>query len=325
MGRIATRHKRTGLEFKLIAQAIAPMCFDVTTVRRLRFEYPEDQNPIWTPRQPAFSCAANAVSLMMPSIEPYFVRSVGAVIPSLPEDLRPVAEAYIAQEAQHHRQHHQFNKMLSDRYRPVGWLDRRMRATYAWLERTRSAQFSLAFAAGSETMAYSAARWAADHRQELFDQADEVAATLFLWHLAEEVEHKSVAFDAYWTTFADHGRAWLQYLVAMVIAVVLVIVFVVAGTTTMLACERRLHHPISWIRLSRWSIGFAYELLTNLVLSLFPNHHPSQLVDPAWYEVWLREYDTDSATLPVWNQSAGGRSAPAEGINPSTVRKAADG
>ena len=34
-----------------------------------------------------------------------------------------------------------------------------MGATFAWLERTRSPAFNLGFAAGFETVAFSAARW----------------------------------------------------------------------------------------------------------------------------------------------------------------------
>lgn len=268
--------------------------------RRVSFDYPQDMKPIWTPARPEFSCAANSVSLMMPSIEPYFVRSARSALPKLQEPLRSEAQAYVAQEAQHHNQHLRFNRMLLESYPFMRRFERGMKRVYRALERTGSQQFNLGFAAASETMAYSAARWAADNRTELFTAADDVASTLFLWHLAEEVEHKSVAHDIYWAMFAAKPRAKLFYTTAMAVALALVVLFVVAGTAMMLFGERRLHNPIAWLRLIRWSIAFSSELLSNLAVSLLPGHHPSNFADPLWYEVWLRELDAESGTLPIW-------------------------
>ena len=145
------------------------------------------------------------------------------------------------------------------------------------MEAAGSPAFDLAFAAGSETMAYSAARWAAERRHDLFRGADEVASTLFLWHLAEEVEHKSVAWDVYWQLHGDRPRARLRHAAATATALALMVVLVVTGTTLLLAAERRLHRPLAWFRLTRWSIGFAFELLGNLAVSLLPGHHPGRL------------------------------------------------
>lgn len=269
--------------------------------RRIRFEYPPDTRALWTPRRPEFACAANSVSLMMPAIEPYFIRSVRRAVPDVDPELRPVVEDYLVQEGQHFSQHVVFNRVLTDRYRSLVGLEARIRATYRWLERTRSREFSLAFAASSEIMAYSAARWAAQHRHELFDGSDEVTASLFLWHLAEEVEHKSVAHDVYQAVHPTGSRSIATRLGAVMMALALVIAFVVAGTTVMVTAERRLFNPLAWFRLTRWAVVFAFELLTNLVLSLFPRFHPDQLVDPTWYRVWLDEYDPEAGTMPLWN------------------------
>jgi len=276
------------------------------TVRRIRFEYPDDADPIWTPSRPEFSCAANSVSLMMPTIEPYFVRSAKAVIDRIDDpELARTAADYVAQEAEHHRQHVRFNRSLAEQCRGVGRLDRTTRAVYRRLERSRSHRFNLAFAAASETMAYSAARWAAEHRRELFARADEVAATLFLWHLAEEVEHKSVAFDLYQHRYGEEQGARRTHVLAAMTAVALVTLFVFVGTTVLLASARRLHHPMAWWRLTGWAVGFGFELMTNLVVSVLPGHHPSGMADPLWYEVWLREFDDATGTLPVWHATEG--------------------
>lgn len=263
---------------------------------------------MWTPNRPEFSCAANSISLLMPSIEPYFVRSARAAIPELDLEQAAVCTAYVAQEALHHRQHVRFNEILVDEYPALATVDRAAGRFYSTLERRLTPRFNLAFAVGSETIAYSAARWAASNRSELFSTADEVPASLFLWHLAEEVEHKAVAHDVYW---ALHGRrrlgARLTHLVATVVSLLSLVLFVAVGSTIMLWAERRLFNPLAWLRLTRWGVGFAFELLSNLVMSLLASHHPNDFVDPSWYEVWLREYDASDGTLPVWTQV--GRSA----------------
>lgn len=271
------------------------------TERRVRLHYPDDADPMWTPAMPEFACAANAVSLMMPVIEPYFVRTVAAASSQLEEPLRTETGVYLAQERAHHGQHQRFNRLLVARYPHLRPVERAVRSAYGALERRASARFNLAVVAVSETMAYSAARWAEGHRRELFDRADPVVSTLFLWHLAEEVEHKASAHDVH---RAVDGGPWLlvRMVAAMVVALSLVIAFVALGTTVMLAAERRLHHPLAWFRLTRWSIGFAFELLANLAATLLPGHHPDDFSDPLWYEVWLRTLDAGEHTVAVWNE-----------------------
>lgn len=255
---------------------------------------------MWTPRRPEFACAANSVSLMMPTIEPYFVRAMQAALPALDESLTAGTRTYISQEAAHLAQHRRYNQRLVDRYPALGPVDRLTARVYRRVERSGSTEFNLAFAATSETMAYSAARWAADRRTDLLADADPVSSTLFLWHLAEEVEHKSAAFEVHRAVAGTSLRAGLRMVAAMAVALALVVLFVIAGTTVMVVAEGRLYRPIAWLRLIGWSVTFAFELLTNLALSVLPGFHPEDLTDPAWYEVWLREFDTESGTLPLW-------------------------
>ena len=255
--------------------------------RAVHFEYPDQLDPAWTPAKPEFACAANSISLLMPHMEPYFVRSIAAVLDQLDERLQGPTRWYLAQETRHHRQHKRFNAHLTARYPRLTPIENLAERAYRQLGRTRSLGFNVAFAAASETIAYSAARWSAEHRQELFAGSDPVISSLFLWHLAEEMEHKSVAWDVHRAI----GGGPARYLLAAACAMVLVMFFVGSGTTVMLWAERRLFNPVAWIRLTRWAITFAFEVLPNLVMSGLPGHHPDKFTDPLWLEVWLREHD----------------------------------
>lgn len=271
-------------------------------VRRPRFRYPDDVDPCWTPVRPEFACAANAISLLMPHLEPYVVRAVAAGITDLEADPTerpgrvPVppgviarARGYVGQESQHHHEHRRFNRFLLARYPGLSPVDRWAAALFRWLDRRAGSRFGVAFAATSETIAYSAARWCDGRRRDLLDGSDPALAGLFLWHLAEEVEHKAAAFEIQLAT----GIGRRHRLAAMAVSLAVVLWFVVAGTTVMLWSERRLAHPVAWFRLVSWAVTFAFELIPNLVLSLLPGFHPDQLTDPLWYEVWLRQLDHD--------------------------------
>ena len=260
-------------------------------VRHPHIELPDDFDPRWNPRAPEFVAAANSVSLLMPYIEPYFVRATRAVLADpdvvLGPELRSSAEAYAAQEAAHHREHRRFNELIRRRYRHVAGLERGMRAVYAWLWRSRTLEFSLAFAAASECIAYTIARWSAAHYRDLLAGSTPVAHDLFVWHLAEEVEHKSVAFDldrAY-----RHSR-W-RYIGAALVSLGILAVFAASATLVMLAHDRRLHHPGTWWRLLRWALSFWFSLAPALAVSSTNGHHPSQLSDPSFYAAWLRSHD----------------------------------
>jgi uncharacterized protein len=254
--------------------------------RPVRFEYPADLDPVWNRYRPELACAANALSLLMPHVEPYVVRSTRAVLDELPEPLRSDAVGYVAQEASHHAQHRRFNELLIARVPSLRRLDRLMGRTYRWLARRRSVGFGVAFAAGSEAIAFGAARWVDAHYHQLFADADPTVADLFLWHLAEEVEHKSVAFDVHTAT----GGSRRLLAGAMAVSLVLLAGFTIAGTLILAAHARRLHRPLAWARLITWSVGFAFEVLPAMALTLVRGHHPDQLADPPWLAVWLEEH-----------------------------------
>ena len=270
--------------------AVAPGA-PVLPARPLAFAYPDGTDPCWSRRLPELACAANAVSLLMPHLEPYVVKSVRAVLPDLDPPLRSSAEAYLRQETSHHVQHHRFNRILIGRYAFLARIDRLMRRVFAWLWRTRSSAFHIAFAAAFETVAFTAARWVDVRIDRLFGDTDDVPASLFLWHLAEEAEHKRVAFDVRRAT----GGSRRTYVAAMVVSVFVLATFVVMSMPTMLKAERRLFRPIAHARLIGWTITFLFELLPSLYFSALRSHDPDDVPDPPTLMRWLRAADAGAA------------------------------
>ncbi len=267
----------------------------VADVRRMRFAWPDDFDPRWTPARPELACVANAVSLLMPHVEPYVVRAVRTALPDLEDPLRREAEAWIGQETAHQGAHARFNRLLIARRPGLARVDRWTARLFRWLDR-RSERFGLAYAAGVETIAFLVARWVDRRASELFRGAEPVPTTLFLWHLAEEVEHKNVAFDVHRAT----GGGRLGYGVGVVAALAVMAWVTLTGTVVGLAADRRLHRPSAHWQMLVWTLSFTFDLLPALAASLLRGHHPADLADPLWLPTWLRSYDPVTRTMPVW-------------------------
>ena len=175
-----------------------------------------------------------------------------------------------------------------------------MQRTYGWFGRTRSRRFNLAFAAGSETIAFSIARWSERHHEKLFGGADPQVSALFLWHLAEEVEHKSVAFDVYQAV--DGSK--LRYAAATTTTFAILAWFTVLSVLTLMVGSGRWRSPMAWCRLVASAFSIAFVTLPDMAVSAMPGHHPSDLADPVWLSTWLRHFDPATGTVPLLDDAA---------------------
>ncbi len=247
------------------------------------FAFDAETPPIWTPLHPELACIANAVSLMMPHVEPLIVRTVRAATRELGDEAPNSSSAYALQELEHQRQHRRWNRVVTAHYPSLRRVDRLIRWWYRMIGRRGGLGAQVAFAAGSESVAYAVARWVERHADELFAQADPAVAALFVWHLAEEVEHKSAAHDLFVATGWRRTQLWFATLAAVVSLAGLTVI----GATPMLLRTRRLLSPAGWWTLARWSLSFAFSELPNIAASLRRDHHPGQFVDPGWYATWL--------------------------------------
>jgi predicted metal-dependent hydrolase len=253
-------------------------------------------DPAWVPGQPEFAYAANGLSLLMPYAEPLFIKAVRSAFPIIDDDLRARTEPYVKQEVGHYREHERFNEIIRRHHPGVARVERWMGRTADWIANRRSRNFNLAFASGGEIMSFLLARWVDKHAGRLFTGAASVPTTLFLWHLAEEVEHKSSAFDVY--ERVDGSK--LRYAFAMVMGMVLLGWYAWLSALVMLRDDGRLFSPVSHWRLVRWALSLAFELFPSMLVSALPGHRPSDFADPVLLTTWLRQYDPRTHTMPLW-------------------------
>ena len=139
--------------------------------RKVPFDFPDDIHPHWMPTRPEMSQIWNGFSLTMPFLEPYLIRTMREGMKKI-DDPQVLADPDLAR------------------------IEDDMRDYYAKLSK-KSLTRKMAYSAGFESMTLGAARFIIGERKSLFAGADTRVASFWMWHMVEETEHKTCAYDAY--------------------------------------------------------------------------------------------------------------------------------
>jgi len=140
----------------------------------------------------------NALSMSFPVGEQFFIDAVRNGHKALPaplqEKYRDEVQGFIGQEATHRRIHALFNGHLDRQGLVNAWAPRAL-ARMKLLDGL-DPRHHLAITAANEHFTAILAEWMlANH--DLLDGSEPRLKTMWLWHSAEEAEHKSTAFDVY--------------------------------------------------------------------------------------------------------------------------------
>jgi predicted metal-dependent hydrolase len=166
-------------------------------VRQMDFDFPADIDPVVVAGDPEQSYLMIGLSLLLPYLEPYLIRTMKVARkhvsdPQLIDDLA----RFSAQEGQHYRQHIRFNEAIRlQGFEKLTELEEALDADYRRFSNTRSLRFNLAYAEGFEALTTAVARFSFERGPD--PNLHPAAAALFRWHLVEELEHRTVAFDVY--------------------------------------------------------------------------------------------------------------------------------
>lgn len=180
-------------------------------VRRLLVDLEAPFDADWSGE--AFRSAfMGALSMSFPVGEQFFIDSVRGAAAALPPDAKARFEAevkgFIGQEATHRRLHGLFNDQL-DRHGMVNAWGPRAKARIQRLDGL-DARHPVAITAAYEHFTALLAEWLL-RNHDLLDAAEPRLKTLWMWHAAEESEHRSVAFDLYLALGGDlkWRRRWM--------------------------------------------------------------------------------------------------------------------
>jgi predicted metal-dependent hydrolase len=263
-------------------------------VRKVPFEFPPDFQPHWHPTDPALSQLINGTSLLLPYMEPFIIDAIRQASEDISDPaLEKEAKAWIGQESQHFMQHRRFKEVLIANGCPqLREREKEIEQEYELL-RKRPLKFQIAYTAGFETMALAIGHTIIADRAHLLRGADPALASLFLWHVVEEIEHKNVAFDVYQHVY---GAYW--YRVYGMLAAMIHLTQMVRGSYMVLLKSDGLWGK--WK--THWAIKkLAFRLfasaLPGIIRHALPWHHPSHVADPAWMREWVALYDKGETGL----------------------------
>lgn len=285
-----------------------PKQVDEIIVRAFAFDFPNDLDPHWSPGNPVRSHLFNGLSLTMPYLEPYLIKSTKSAMafisePRLLTDMR----GFNGQEARHYQCHRRLNELLkANGYPELASVEQRLAASFERLSKM-SLRTQLAFNAGFECMTNGFTHWLINRRTSLFRDASPHVASFWLMHMVEETEHKTVAFDAY---MAYSGQ-YLPRAIGVLHGSLHVLGYGLVGMFTALRKDRALRKPRVLAAVVRELSAMVVNVGPYLLRALLPRHNPRCEEDPQWMKDWIAGHatlqpgellplvDTKSTEMPV--------------------------
>ena len=168
------------------------------TVRRLLVNMEQPFARHWCGGDPFRTALFNALSMSFPVGEQFFIDSVRNGFKSLPPEqqarFKDEVQGFIGQEATHRRIHSLYNGHLETQGLVNHWAPR-AQARLKLMD-GMDLRHNVAITAANEHFTAVMADWMLAN-PDMLAGTDERMQTLWLWHSAEESEHKTTAFDIY--------------------------------------------------------------------------------------------------------------------------------
>jgi len=219
--------------------------FSPPVSRRLPLDFERPCPPYWMGGSYSASCLLNAYSLMFPAMEAYMVRHMAELAkqPGSPVD-QAVVRGFLQQEGAHAREHRRSVECVrAQGYEVDAVLKNVDKRVFRGLEvmsrlllrMPHGKAMLMGMMAGGEhwtaamsEMSFTPGVLAVTVGRLEFPEADPELSDmeiLYLWHCAEELEHKSVAADV----FAAYGGGELARMISFLLATMMF--FVLTGVT----------------------------------------------------------------------------------------------
>ena len=178
--------------------------------RQVQFDF--SNSPLqWIPNDPLSSHVINGINLLLPAGEFWFCRVFNKALPYVTDPvLHADVKGFIRQEAIHARAHLSAQEFMQSHGVNIDEITARFDLLFGQLLGEAPLGLEMfniqplqkpwlilrvGIIAAIEHFTGALGQWTLDNKT--WDLADPVIADLFRWHLAEEVEHRSVAFDLF--------------------------------------------------------------------------------------------------------------------------------
>jgi hypothetical protein len=271
--------------------------------RRVDLGFPAAVPRHWA-GDPVFTRISDALSLLFPAGEQFFIRSVNLYKDQIvDEELRAQVRGFSYQEAQHSTAHAAYNRMLEDQGLGIGWVERSLERRLAIAKRFFPEVFQLAFTATAEHLTATMAEGLLASMKDRFADADPRMRALYYWHAVEEVEHKAVAWDVY--ERVAHG-SYGRRMVAQIWVTLMVVINVSLAAGYMLYRDGLLFDWRTWrksLPLLWGRHGFFTRMVRPYLRGFRPDFHPRQTSTPPGYKEFVRAWQAAPDALTATEQA----------------------
>lgn len=271
---------------------------------------------------------SNGVNLLFPFGERFFVRSVRHYLEQLhaqgEDELVAQIRGFFGQEGRHAREHERFFEILRSQGYELDEFLARFEESFTRLEHMFPPVFRLAAtAAGEHFTALMAANAFRD--REFFDRAHPIMRDLMLWHAAEEIEHKAVAFDVLTRVVPNPAARYAVRSFSMAVASAFLVYWWIEGTRTLAKQD-----GITWkefredgerVQALRRKLGIGERhiardvFLRGIVSYLRPGFHPWDEDDSALAEAFLKDFEARRLAKTQASSGADGADAGTSGAS----------
>ncbi|MCV6623663.1 MAG: metal-dependent hydrolase [Cellvibrionaceae bacterium] len=171
------------------------------TIRQPNFEFDEELALMPDTQDAMYSAFSCSVTILSPHIERYLIRVMRSCLSEIKDEkLQALVKAFCGQEASHFKNHDRLNEILRAKMSEAGRqklqkAEAQLDADYARFFKEKDLLFNLAYAEGFESATCAMSLWAFEHNT--LANSQKAWKDIIEWHLAEEIEHRSVAYDVY--------------------------------------------------------------------------------------------------------------------------------
>jgi uncharacterized protein len=167
--------------------------------RDIRFALPPERIADWHEAGPVVTEYMNAMSLMFPAGERFFMDSVRHYRDQITDPvLKQQVAGFIGQEAMHTREHVEYNDLMEAAGLPAHRLDQWLWKFLAFGRKIGGPKLALSFTLALEHYTAMFAGTVMEDADAMINGV-EGYKRVWMWHAYEETEHKAVSYDV-WTT-----------------------------------------------------------------------------------------------------------------------------
>ena len=165
-------------------------------IRQPAFDFNTNIPRYWFGDNPVVTHNFNGYNLLFPEFERFFVRSVLYFKDQInDETLLQQVKGFAGQETSHSQAHQAYFAVLERQGYKIASLIKHYQRYARLLERMASPKLRVALTAATEHYTSTIAGILVSHPEIIDSVNDPTMKKLLVWHSAEEIEHRSVAFD----------------------------------------------------------------------------------------------------------------------------------